>query len=206
MRRVRYSVAMSLDGYISGPNGEADWIVTDPDPDDDFGAYFNQFDTFLLGRRTFEPMAKVAGKTTMPGMKTFVFSRTLRQADYPAVTIVADKTEETVAGLRAEGKGHLVVRRRGTLSQPPRREVGGHGGGCCHAGPPRRGDSFATTPVRADEVKVDRPQGLQDGDRVSGIRGGEKTTLQEEVEKLISPHSCLTSRPILLPCNEIESQ
>ena len=27
MRRVRYSVAMSLDGYIAGPNGEFDWII-----------------------------------------------------------------------------------------------------------------------------------------------------------------------------------
>ena len=33
MRRVRYSVAMSLDGYIAGPKGEADWIIMDPDID-----------------------------------------------------------------------------------------------------------------------------------------------------------------------------
>jgi dihydrofolate reductase len=35
-------------------------------------------------------------------MKTFVFSRTLRQRDYPKVTIVGDNAEETVAGLRQE--------------------------------------------------------------------------------------------------------
>ena len=33
MRRVRYVVAMSLDGYIAGPNGEADWIIMDPEID-----------------------------------------------------------------------------------------------------------------------------------------------------------------------------
>ena len=48
MRRVRYLVAMSLDGYIAGPIGEADWIIMDPDID--FGALFERFDTFLMGR------------------------------------------------------------------------------------------------------------------------------------------------------------
>ena len=97
MRRVRYSVVMSLDGYISGPKGEADWIIMDPEGD--FGAYFEQFDTFLLGRRTFEAMGR-AGQAGAPGTKTFVFSRTLRQEDYPGVTIVAEGAEETVAALR----------------------------------------------------------------------------------------------------------
>ena len=52
MRRIRYAVAMSLDGYIAGPKGEADWIIMDPEID--FTGTFEQFDTFLLGRRTFE--------------------------------------------------------------------------------------------------------------------------------------------------------
>lgn len=99
MRRIRYSVAMSLDGYIAGPKGEADWIIMDPQID--FAALFEQFDTFLLGRRTFQAMER-AGQGETPGMKTFVFSRTLRQEDYPGVTIVAEGMEERVAALRAE--------------------------------------------------------------------------------------------------------
>ena len=99
MRRVRYSVAMSLDGFIAGPKGEADWIIMDPEID--FQAMFEQFDRFLLGRRTFETMAR-EGRGETPGMKTFVFSRTLRQEDYPAVTIVAEEVEKTVAALREE--------------------------------------------------------------------------------------------------------
>jgi dihydrofolate reductase len=99
MRRVRYAVAMSLDGYIAGPKGEADWIIMDPEID--FAGLFEQFDTFLLGRRTFEAMGR-AGQGGSPGVKTFVFSRTLRQQDYPGVTIVSEGAEETVAALRAE--------------------------------------------------------------------------------------------------------
>lgn len=98
MRRIRYAVATSLDGYIAGPHGEADWIITDPAID--FSALFEQFDTLLVGRRTFEPMAR-AGKSVMPGMKTFVFSRTLRQQDHPDVTLVAGDVEGTVSALKA---------------------------------------------------------------------------------------------------------
>ncbi len=31
MRRIRYAVATSLDGYIAGPKGEADWSIMDPE-------------------------------------------------------------------------------------------------------------------------------------------------------------------------------
>jgi dihydrofolate reductase len=98
-RRVRYQVAMSLDGYIAGPNGEADWIISDPEID--FRALFAQFDTFLVGRKTFQAMAG-GGMSAGRGTKTIVFSRTLKPRDYPGVTIVSDRIEETVTALRAE--------------------------------------------------------------------------------------------------------
>ena len=100
MRRIRYQVAASLDGYIAGPNGEADWIIMDPDID--FAALFNQFDTFLMGRGTFDTMVAQQGSAATPGMKTLVFSRTLQQRDHPDVTIVADGVKEILAALREE--------------------------------------------------------------------------------------------------------
>lgn len=98
-RRVRYQVAMSLDGFIAGPNGEADWIITDPEID--FKEIYSWFDTMLIGRRTFEVMKGAGGSGSMPGMQVYVCSRTLRQEDYPAVTIVAEP-EAVVAELRSK--------------------------------------------------------------------------------------------------------
>jgi dihydrofolate reductase len=99
MRRVRYGGAISLDGYIAGPNGEADWIATDPDLD--FAAMFAQYDTFLIGRKTFAAMAE-AGQGSIPGMAVYVFSTTLRQEDHPDVTVVNEDAADVVRRLREQ--------------------------------------------------------------------------------------------------------
>jgi dihydrofolate reductase len=99
MRRIRYAVAMSLDAFIAGPNGEFDWIIMDPEID--FGAIYKQYDTFLMGRRTFELTLTQGGGPTN-GMRTVVVSRTLRQQDYPDVTIISEQIEDAVSRLRAE--------------------------------------------------------------------------------------------------------
>jgi dihydrofolate reductase len=100
MRSVHYSVAMSLDGYISGPKGEADWIVMDPDID--FGAMMQRFDTVLLGRKTYEATRTAGGGGGMPGVTAYVFSRTLQKAG-PGVTLSATP-KETIAELK-KGRG-----------------------------------------------------------------------------------------------------
>ena len=97
MRKLVYSVAMSLDGYIAGSKGESDWIVMDPEID--FGAMFARFDTILLGRMTYETTGKQGGG--MPGVKSYVFSRTLQQADCRGVT-VSDDPSRTVPALKAQ--------------------------------------------------------------------------------------------------------
>src|ERR1700730_921796 len=99
MRKVVYGGAMSVDGFIAGPNGEHDWIVMDPEID--FAALMGRFDTFLIGRKTFEVMRRMGNAGPMTGIRNIVFSRTLRSTDYPGV-IFSDDAERVVAELRTK--------------------------------------------------------------------------------------------------------
>lgn len=100
MRRVVYSVAMSLDGYIAGPKGEIDWLSTDIGLD--WGAFMARFDTVLMGRRTFEFALGAGGGGDSSGLQTYVFSRTLKQAEHPNVMIVAESGGDAVRSLRTK--------------------------------------------------------------------------------------------------------
>ncbi len=104
-RLVWYSVAMSLDGFIAGPKGEYNWIPNEPEID--WAGFMGRFDTVLMGRQSYAASLTALGVAgEMPGMKSYVFSRTLDQAKHPKVTVVREnQISETLSALRkAEGK------------------------------------------------------------------------------------------------------
>lgn len=106
MRKVRYIVATSLDGYIADASGGFAWIPNDPAVD--FAAIFARVDTVLLGRRSFEPVRQSGAPPWGPHMRVYVFSRTLEPEAYPDVTVVRENTDVVVAALRAEpGDGDI---------------------------------------------------------------------------------------------------
>lgn len=100
MRRIRYGVASSLDGFIAGPNGEVDWITLDPEVD--FAEIWAQFDTLLMGRRTYEVAVQRLGEAAFAGITSVVFSRTLKQEQHPKVKVVPELTREWVTSLKAQ--------------------------------------------------------------------------------------------------------
>jgi len=100
MKRLRYSVAMSLDGFIAGPNGEYDWIVMDPEFD--WKALYDQFDTVVMGRGTYDTMRERGMSPKAMGMRVFVVSTSLAPAEHPDVTIISRHVPQAIAAVKAE--------------------------------------------------------------------------------------------------------
>jgi dihydrofolate reductase len=77
MREVILGVAVSLDGYIEGPNGEYDWCFVDQD----YGmqAFLQDIDTMFIGRKSYELVQSMPGGLSgqWPALKPYVFSNTL---------------------------------------------------------------------------------------------------------------------------------
>jgi dihydrofolate reductase len=102
VKRIRYAVASSLDGYIAGPSGEPDWIP--PDPDINFSNLWAQFDTLLIGRRTWDIAAGGFRKFGKQGSKLVIVSRSLQSADHPDASVLSSLTRESIESLRAEAR------------------------------------------------------------------------------------------------------
>ena len=103
MRKVTFGGANSLDNYLARPDHAVDWLLWGKEAAAVMRDYWKTIDTILMGRKTYEvALRNSQGKEGYPGVKTYVFSRTLQPRDHPGVTVVADKVEETVAALRAK--------------------------------------------------------------------------------------------------------
>jgi dihydrofolate reductase len=52
MRRIVLDLAVTLDGFIEGPNGEIDWCIMDEDMDFDY--FLSTIDTIFYGRVSYD--------------------------------------------------------------------------------------------------------------------------------------------------------
>ncbi len=87
MRRIILGLAVSLDGFIEGPNGEYDWCFTDQD----YGMsdFLKRIDAIMMGRKSFELTMKQEGENPWKAMETFVFSNSWKEVEAPNVKLVA---------------------------------------------------------------------------------------------------------------------
>ena len=94
MRNIILGLAVSLDGYIEGPNGEYDWCLTDQDYG--MSEFFNRIDGIFMGRKSYE-LTLSMGDAPMPGfpkLKEYVFSNTLHEVRKDAILIKGDIAEQ----------------------------------------------------------------------------------------------------------------
>lgn len=84
MRRIIYYVAISLDGFISGPNEDISGFVGEGDGVSKYLSDLADFDTVIMGRKTYEFGYKFGlkpGKPPYPQMSHYIFSNTLSFED-----------------------------------------------------------------------------------------------------------------------------
>lgn len=106
MRRLRYNCAATLDGFIADPDGGYGWIVEDASID--FDALFAGFDTFVMGRRTWDVMQAQGDANPLRGKRVVVASRTLESAVHPDISVVREDVAGHVAALKAEPGGRDI--------------------------------------------------------------------------------------------------
>jgi dihydrofolate reductase len=123
MRKLIYSMQVSLDGFIAGRGGEIDWAA----PDEELHRFHNQQTSELggelLGRRLYEVMVYWETADRNPSISDFarefallwqrlpkvVFSSTLREVEGENARLATDDLASEVARLKAEPGADLAV-------------------------------------------------------------------------------------------------
>jgi dihydrofolate reductase len=129
MRKLIYSMGVSLDGFIAGPAGEIDWSA----PDEELHRFHNQqareVGAELYGRRLYEVMIAWETAEEKPSAPEhelefariwkdtpkIVFSKTLEKVEGNA-TLVRDSAVEEVARLKEQPGKDLAVGGAGLAS------------------------------------------------------------------------------------------
>ncbi|CRK82813.1 dihydrofolate reductase family protein [Neobacillus massiliamazoniensis] len=102
-RRIILDLAVTLDGFIEGKNGEVDWCIMDSEMG--FINFLNQIDTILYGRKSYDLWGQftpeIEDTDTEKGIwelvyskEKYVFSRTQKGTDSKAIFINDNILEE----------------------------------------------------------------------------------------------------------------
>lgn len=119
MRTVVYGAACSLDGYITARDGAIDWLHFSKDVEQVMRDSWAGVDTVLIGRKSWEvtrAMSGGKGDGSMPGITTYLFSRTLREAP-SGVRLVAEDAGPFVRELKRQPGGKILIMGGGELGQ-----------------------------------------------------------------------------------------
>jgi len=85
MRKIILNLAVSLDGFIEGPNGEYDWCLDDQD----YGMteFLNSSDAIFIGRKSYEVLMSI-DPAMFGALKMYVFSDSLQPSQNSNTEII----------------------------------------------------------------------------------------------------------------------
>lgn len=107
MRKLILYTALSLDGYIAGPQGEIDWLFSDHDYG--YTDFYERIDTMLMGRTTYDFIAQMDPYPHADRLN-IVFTRSLTARPEPYLQFVAgDPVAFTRELKHREGKDIWLV-------------------------------------------------------------------------------------------------
>ncbi len=119
MRKVTFGGANSLDNYIARKDGAVDWLMWSKEVNSIITEFWKSIDTIVMGRKTYDPALKhnQGGSNPYPGMKTYVFSRTLKKGTDKSVEIISMDAAEFVRKLKMEEGKDICVMGGGELAK-----------------------------------------------------------------------------------------
>lgn len=121
MRKVVFGGANSLDNYFARKDDAVDWLMWSDEVAKVMANYWKTFDTIVMGRRTYEVALRMGvGGGAYPGVKNYVFSRTMKQSPKSKVKnleIISEDAAEFVRKLKAEEGKDICVMGGGLLAK-----------------------------------------------------------------------------------------
>lgn len=111
-RKVIYSLAASLDGFIATKDGSVDWLqMSDLEEGaEEMREFFASIDTILFGRKTYEKGLEMGGGPTYAGIYNYVFTRSEKFESDGDIEFIKDDPERFVQDLKKkEGKDILLM-------------------------------------------------------------------------------------------------
>jgi dihydrofolate reductase len=118
MRKVTFGGASSLDNFIARKDGSYDWILSSKEVGEIMRNYWKTIDTMLMGRRTYEVAARSGPPPVHSGIKTYVFSRTLKKRNTKQLTFVSEDVVDFVRRLKQEDGKDICGMGGGILAKP----------------------------------------------------------------------------------------
>ena len=118
MRKITFGGANSLDNFIARPDHAVDWLLWGDEAAAVMADYWKTIDMILMGRKTYEVALRTGPKDAFPGVKMYVFSRTLKDDGGAGATLVREDAVPFVRDLKEQPGKDICLMGGGELARP----------------------------------------------------------------------------------------